>query len=445
MAEITSEERRGRKKKVKTVDVIAEAQERLKGVQFTDDGERWQVFSVEYDEEHETPVVFYHDASLEDADVDDCEYSSLAEVEKWIKRDQKTSPKAPPKAPPKKVRRLRRSPSVESEESAKSSSAKSSSSEEIQPKKEAPRPKKLVVPKKAKPLPPKKEKKKDPLAAIHREASPPKQKKIMKKPSPRLEEPLPVSVEDRKRKATTSLVGPKMRFKYAGVPGAPPVSAAPAPKKDLTPTPGLSPNLMSPPAAPDSAEAQERLRKQRLARELLNRARSAHVLAQQQPYYQPPTVPLGGQEPRAYAAAQQQYRQQQQPTTTRDNPQDYGATQQQQQQNYYYQQQQQQQQQQQRQQQPPYAGGAAGAAPRYAAHPDDRRGPPQQQQQQQRGGYYDQQQQQQDYYYQQSQQPRGYHQSRGPPGRSPPLPQQRPPARLPAEDGLGLPRLGGGF
>lgn len=61
----------------------------LRGVEFTDDGERWRVLKVEYDAEHETCVAFYYPATTTEANIDDCEYSSLEEVKRWIARDEK--------------------------------------------------------------------------------------------------------------------------------------------------------------------------------------------------------------------------------------------------------------------------------------------------------------------------------------------------------------------
>lgn len=61
----------------------------LRGVEFIDEGERWRVLKVEYDAEHETCVVFYYPANTAAANIDDCEYSSLEEVKRWIARDER--------------------------------------------------------------------------------------------------------------------------------------------------------------------------------------------------------------------------------------------------------------------------------------------------------------------------------------------------------------------
>ena len=65
---------------------------RLKGVEFADDtGDMWTVFLVRFDAEHEKMVCFYYDAALgDDVTVEDCEYSGVDEVLKWISAHQKS-------------------------------------------------------------------------------------------------------------------------------------------------------------------------------------------------------------------------------------------------------------------------------------------------------------------------------------------------------------------
>lgn len=67
-------------------DMVAAENSALVGVQFRDDGEDWKVFRVEFDAEHETCIVYYYAADTVDPDIEDCEYSSLEEVKRWIAR-----------------------------------------------------------------------------------------------------------------------------------------------------------------------------------------------------------------------------------------------------------------------------------------------------------------------------------------------------------------------
>mmetsp|Transcript_11744 Transcript_11744/g.15931 ORF Transcript_11744/g.15931 Transcript_11744/m.15931 type:complete len:108 (+) Transcript_11744:38-361(+) len=68
---------------------VEKVKKRLNGLEFLDDGELWRIHTAKYDPEHETIVVYYHDASIENADIDDCEYSSLEEVDGWVAKFQK--------------------------------------------------------------------------------------------------------------------------------------------------------------------------------------------------------------------------------------------------------------------------------------------------------------------------------------------------------------------
>ena len=71
---------------------VARMNSRLKGVEFADDtGDMWKVLMVDFDAEHEDMVCFYYDVALgDDVTVEDCEYSGVDEVRKWISAHQKS-------------------------------------------------------------------------------------------------------------------------------------------------------------------------------------------------------------------------------------------------------------------------------------------------------------------------------------------------------------------